>query len=454
MKRLVALVLCLLMLLPVLASAEGEKDVDITSWIINDDTSIAGTVNFWIPFTGKQGMNDLIAEFNSYYPNIKVNLTTYSNSFDGNTSTNAAIMSGDVDVLASFNVRNTHTRWENNLYEDLTDRIAEENIDLVANWGSDAYSYNGRYYTFPCGGRAIYFALNMSAWEEAGLGELPKEWTWDEYLDACAKMTKRDESGKVIQYGGSMYQAIWHFTYTWFQVHGKDNYYGEDGLSNFTDPLIVNALKREIKAEQEDEIWFPFNRYAYSNDYSHLVFMSGEVASVNITNITRFVADEETYPSKFKTGFLPWPVEEKGQTNYMAGIGPFSHAGICVKANRSAEDEEAAWAFLKFYATYGSKYLYVAGHASSWKGTDPGDLLTLIFGDLETAERLIDVESFYHVVANFEAPAFVETITTAYSEVDAALREYAQFAHDGAMSVEDAMAAAKEVADAAILAAQ
>ena len=29
-----------------------------------DDTSISGTVRFWIPFKGEQGMNDLIAEFN------------------------------------------------------------------------------------------------------------------------------------------------------------------------------------------------------------------------------------------------------------------------------------------------------------------------------------------------------------------------------------------------------
>ena len=40
-----------------------------------DDTSISGTVRFWIPFKGEQGMNDLIAEFNQTYPNITVELT-------------------------------------------------------------------------------------------------------------------------------------------------------------------------------------------------------------------------------------------------------------------------------------------------------------------------------------------------------------------------------------------
>lgn len=425
------------------APAEG----DLTSWIINEDTSISGKVRFWIPFKGEQGMNALIEEFNSYYPNIEVELTTYNNNTDGNTSVNAAVMSGEVDVLASFNTRNVHTRWENGLYEDITDRIAAEGIDLVANWGTDAYSYDGRYYTLPCGGRSFYVAINMDAWNEAGLGELPTEWTWDEYLEACRAMTKTD--GDRTVYGGSQFQSVWNFTYSWFQVYGTDNYYGADGLSNFTDPMITNALSRQIQAEAEG-IWFPFSRYAYNNDQTHLVYTSGEVASCITTNLVRFLADRETYPVTWKTGFAPWPTEEPGQDNYMSGIATFSHAGIAT----GCQDEDAAWAFLKFYATYGSKYLYVAGHASTWKGTQVDDVVSLIFGSREAAEAVIDVDSYQRVVANPENLAYVELETTAYSQVDAALREYAQYAMDGQMTVEEAMAAAKAQADAAIQDAQ
>ena len=353
-------------------------------------------------------------------------------------------MSGEVDVLASFNTRNVHTRWENGLYMDITDRLNAEGIDLAANWGTDKYSYNGRYYTLPCGGRSFYVAINMDAWNEAKLGELPQSWTWDEYLAACKAMTKTVD-GKTV-YGGSQFQSIWNFTYSWFQVHGSDNYYGADGLSNFTDPLIVNALKRQIKAEQEDGVWFPFTRYAYNNDQTHLVYTSGEVASCITTNLVRFLADRETYPVSWVTGFAPWPTEEAGQENYMSGIATFSHAGITT----GCKDVEAAWAFLKFYSTYGSKYLYVAGHASTWKGTQVDDIVSLIFGSRENAATIVDVDSYTNVVANPDNLAYVELETTAYSQVDAALREYAQYAIDGQMSVEDAMAAAKEIADAAI----
>ena len=69
---------------------------------------------------------------------------------------NTAIMAGEVDVLASFGLSNAYPRWENGLYLDLTDKCQEEGIDLVANWGTDAYTYDNTIYTFPCGeiGRA------------------------------------------------------------------------------------------------------------------------------------------------------------------------------------------------------------------------------------------------------------------------------------------------------------
>ena len=133
---------------------------DITSWILEEDTNMSGVVNFWIPFKGTQGMDAMIADFNKTYPNIQVNLNTYSNNSDGNVGVNTAIMGGEVDVLASFGQNMTYKRWESGLYLDLTDRIEEENIDLIANWGSDVYKYDGAYYTFPCGGLTYYIAIN------------------------------------------------------------------------------------------------------------------------------------------------------------------------------------------------------------------------------------------------------------------------------------------------------
>ena len=141
-----------------------------TDWILEKDTNMSGKVNFWIPFKGPAGMDAMIAEFNKTYPNIKVNLNTYNNNSDGNLAVNTAIMGGEVDVLASFGLNGTYQRWANGLFEDITDKVEAEGIDLVEQWGFDCYKYDGRIYTFPCGGLSNYIAINMTAWNEAGLG--------------------------------------------------------------------------------------------------------------------------------------------------------------------------------------------------------------------------------------------------------------------------------------------
>lgn len=427
------------------AAAEAEKEYALGSWVVADDpASISGTVRFWIPFKGSQGMDDMIAAFNAIYPNITVELNTYNNNTDGNMQVNTAIMMGEVDVLASFGLHQTHSRWENDLFVDLTDYIEKYNIDMVKEWGTDAYAYDGTFYSLPCGGLTYFIAVNMNAWNEAGLGELPTEWTWDEYLAASAAMTKKNDDGTIAVYGGSDNGSIEYSSYPWYQVYGENYVYSLDGNeSNFTDPLIINSLKREIKAEQEDQIWFPLLTYRDNKVNQQDVYVVGTVASAVSNNLLRFLRDTENYPTDFTTGFAPYPVEEKGQDNHMAGVSCFSHAGITI----GCQDEEAAWAFLAWYSTYGAGYLPIAGHAPTWKGTDASNLLSLIFGSEEEAAKIIDVDSFKRVLYNYEAPSYVDTNTYATSEVVALLKEYIMEAHRGNMSVEDAMATAKELAD-------
>ena len=94
MKKLIAMLLALVMVLSMVACGtttpdptdppkvedptsapeatdptEDDKRVDVdelnTSWIIDEDpTAVSGTVNFYIPFKGSQGMDAMIAAFN------------------------------------------------------------------------------------------------------------------------------------------------------------------------------------------------------------------------------------------------------------------------------------------------------------------------------------------------------------------------------------------------------
>ena len=449
MKKLIALLLTVIMLLPMFAA--GAEGLD-TSWILEEDTSISGDISFWMPFKGTQGMNALIADFNTVYPNIKVTLNTYNNNSDGNLSVNTSIMAGEVDVLASFGLSNVYKRWDAGLYEDLTELVEEEGIDLVANWGSEAFKLDDTIYTFPCGGLSYYVSINMNAWEKAGLGELPTEWTWDEYLAASKAMTEYNEDGTVKVYGGSDYHSVNYFTYCFGSITGKNAYYDEDGTSSFDNPAMIKALEREIQAELVDKIWFPKATYRGDNLQSQQTFLVERVVNSTVNpNMVRFLPDTENYGVDFITGFAPWPVEEKGQVNYMSGVVPFSHAGICTTPEgRSDEEFEACWAFLKWYSTYGVKYLAAAGHQPNWAGTEAGSALALLFGSEEEAAKFVDVESFKRVVGVATNPQYYEDELTAYSTVSSTLNEYAMYALNGTMTAEEAMLEAAKIADEAI----
>ena len=482
MKKLIALLLALVMVLSMVAcgastpdptdppktddpvvtpdpTEEDDNRVDVdelnTSWIIDEDpTAVSGTVNFYIPFKGSQGMDAMIAAFNEIYPNVEIVLNTYSNNSDGNASVNTAILAGEVDVLASFGLANTDKRWEAGLFYDLTDLVEENGIDLVEHWGTDAFQKDGTIYTFPSGGLCYYITVNLDAWNEAGLGELPLDgWTWDEYIAASKAMTEYNEDGTVAVYGGSDYHSVNYFTYAVAQVVGKDHYYNAEGMANFDSEAFLKSLQREYDAEIVDKIWYPKAIYRGDNIQAQQSFLQDQMCNSEITcNQIRFMADRENYGTDWKVGFLPYPVEEEGQTNYMSGITPFSHSGLCI--DETDEDFDAAWAFLRWYSTYGVAYLVAAGHQPNWKGTSDLDPLVLLFGSEEEAAKYMDVESFRAVVGRVDLPAFVELNLTAYSKINSILVEYVMYALNDQMTPEEALKEAAKLANEEILKAQ
>lgn len=263
----------------------------------------------------------------------------YTNQSYGAIHINTLLASGEIDVLHSFGLNYTYARWEDGVFLDITDKLAADGIDMVENWGTEVYQYNGRYYSIPCGGLQYYVVINKTAWDEAGLGEIPTEWTWDEYIEACRKMTKTNEDGS-IRYGGSSYFSINTILYCGAQVNGGDLYFSADNAkSNYSDPVVLKAFERELNAELEEKIWFPLKTYRDEGIKDYQTFLSGQVASTVTCNVVRFVDDVEFDGTRdFITAFAPFPTEEKGQTNYMAGVHHYSHVAIAA----NCQDETAA----------------------------------------------------------------------------------------------------------------
>lgn len=414
-------------------------------YIDENAESITGTVRFWTAFDGQFGTDGLIQEFNEHYPNVKVEYNVYKNSTEGNLTADTAIMANEVDVILSFGTHYTASRWENGLLLDITDRLIKDNLDLVKEWGTDAYKYKNRVYCFPSGGLSVFVAVNMDMWNAAGLGELPKEWTWDEYIEASRAMTKYDSSGQTIVYGGTDFNQRDYWTYALRQSKGVDAFYNAEGKADFDNPLCATILNRELAAEAEG-VWYKKINLITDGNKSRDLLWAGSVATCVESIITRFVMDTNSYPHDFILGYAPYPINKKGETNYTLGNMPNSF--FCVTSN--AQYPDAAYAFAKFASTYGGKYLFKAGHTSTWTGINPDEILDLVFGSREIAEKYIDVESYIANVLAVGAPAYHEEYIVAYSEIASLLDEYTDYILSGEIPVEEGLAQLNELANEAI----
>lgn len=421
-------VLCLLLVLSMLIS--------MVPAFADANTDLQGKVRFVTAYKESQGMGDLIAEFNQIYPNIEVELIQIGNTDDGNIKIDTMLMADEIDVLASFTTARTLGRIDSLV--DLRPYLEAEGIDMAKEWGSEV-EIGGGLYGIPFDGLNYFIAVNMGKWNEAGLGELPTSWTWDEYLDACRAMTKDGV------YGGSDYHNKDSFEYAVRQQLGADMYFGEDGMTNFTEnDAWTTAINRKILAENEEKIWKSLVDYNGDGSKSQDLFMNGEVASFVTCNVWRFIVDLEQYPHDFKVGFVPYPTVNAGDTPYLAGPTLFAYACI----SKSCPNFDAAWAFVKFITEEGDKYLLKAGHLPTWTSTNTDDAVTLIFGDMDNAEKLIDVDSFKSVVLNLNGQSYLDSIV--YSEFAGIEKEVIMYIMSGEMTVEEGLQEMKDRCDEAI----
>ncbi len=74
------------------------------------------------------------------------------------------------------------------------------------------FTYKGHLYGLPKDASASILYYNKEMFAKEGV-EFPNEsWTWDDFLEAAKRLTKRDESGGIIQYGAGPYplfDLIW-----------------------------------------------------------------------------------------------------------------------------------------------------------------------------------------------------------------------------------------------------
>ncbi|MCU1579879.1 MAG: transporter substrate-binding protein [Rhodoglobus sp.] len=287
--------------------------------------------------------NDMIAQYETKYPGVKVDYITVP-AADFQTKLQTMIASNktpDVFYLAPENVMPFAS---SGIVADLSDYVkSNTEFDVNNVWAKaiDMYRYDG---TTP-GKGAVYglpkdigpFALayNKDLFDAAGITAPTDDapWTWSQFEDAAKKLTTGSGDTKV--YGSAPYSlesAVWS--------NGADWLNADHTKVTVTDPKFVEALQWVANLSLVDGV-VPTSEEESSLP-SFQRFLNGNVGMMGVGpwNQGGFWAD-----AKFNWDLMPWPVSPATgeKAIWYGGIG----FGV---ANKSADKQDASnlAAFLAF----------------------------------------------------------------------------------------------------------
>ena len=196
MKKFLAILMALCMVLSLGAAACAEEGTTIKFWFWADNDDYAAT------------MQEMIADFNA--TNGKgITVVGEQYPWDGGGYSNnlltAAIGGGAPDV-ATFKLTATPSFVNNGLLANLDEFLAgwEDKDEIESSLYDVMRSASGTdsVYVMPWNTQVLYVYYRPSMFEEVGIG-VPS--TYEEFLDACAKLTRdTDGDGVVDVYGFGM----------------------------------------------------------------------------------------------------------------------------------------------------------------------------------------------------------------------------------------------------------
>lgn len=126
---------------------------------------------------------------------------------------------------------------------DCTEDFAARGIDINATWPAvrPFEEYHGRVYGHAGNAHAPAMWFNKSLFDAEGLPYPRSDWTWEEFLPIAARLTKRDSSGRALQFGMMMFPEDWYYV---FVPQWKGHMYTPEGTRCTLDsPEVVAGLQ-------------------------------------------------------------------------------------------------------------------------------------------------------------------------------------------------------------------
>ena len=311
-------------------------------------------VSFWHSMAGDIGgkaIPNMVNEFNASQEQCYV-VYTYQGSYDDLLNKlKAGLQSNDTPtVIQLFDIA-TRLMVDLDVVTPMQDFIDKDNYDV-----SDLepnvlayYTVNGKQYSMPFNTSTPILYYNKDAFKAAGLDPENPPRTFDEFTEAARKLTVKDSSGTVTQYGAAFAIYGWFFE-QFLAVSGGYYANNENGraapatAAAFNSPEGVKVLEW-WKANVDEGIMANYGRKTVD---TRNAFLAGQTAMfIDLTAVLRGMMDSTAGKFEIGTAFLPRP-DEAAFDKWGTAIGGGS---LWMIKDRPAEEQDCAWEFIKFMSS-------------------------------------------------------------------------------------------------------
>jgi sn-glycerol 3-phosphate transport system substrate-binding protein len=298
--------------------------------------------------TNGEMINTLTKEYNASQTKCVAEAVYQASYDDMFNKIKAGLQSKDVPALAQIYDLGTRFMYDLDAIVPMQNFIDKEKFkisDIEPNIMA-YYTINKKLYSMPFNTSNPILYYNKTAFKAAGLDPEKAPRTFDEIAQYAAKLTKKDASGKVTQYGYSMAIYGWFFEQL-LAVSGAnylDNGNGRDALATkaiFNGPeglAIVNWWKSMFDAGI-------LGNYGRTTANTQTAFDAQQtVMFIESTAGLRTRLNNSAGKFDLGTGFLPRPNEAAYKTSGTIIGG----ASLWIFKDRPVAEQNCAWDMVKF----------------------------------------------------------------------------------------------------------
>lgn len=197
MRKWMGMVLAALMVFGLVGGAALAEGNDVEAHLVVASFYNTGSASGW---------DGLVEEFNKTYPNVTVEVQETTGGNEAYlTKLVSQLASGTAPDIIAVENGMVAKFVDSGLLYAINDFLAADSSVSTDEYFPhllDYYTVDGNIYGLPYDAQPMsMFFYNKTLFDEAGLEYPTEDWTWDDMLEAARLLTKKDESGRITQYG-------------------------------------------------------------------------------------------------------------------------------------------------------------------------------------------------------------------------------------------------------------